>query len=118
MGVERPISTTMFPLVKGANPEAFTVTVYVPGSKLVTLKPPLSSVVAVVSLFVPLFLTVIVAPVTTSLFGFVTLPFIAPVVFDWAIALSAQTASTKREARLKRRDLYISGELLRKIRIV
>src|SRR5713226_7665263 len=115
MGVERPISTTMFPLVKGANPEAFTVTVYVPGFRLTTLKPPLSSVVAVASLFVPLFLAVTAAPATTSLFGFVTEPFIAPVVVDWAIALSAQTASTKREAKQKRRNLHISGKLLKEI---
>ena len=69
-------------------------------------------------MLVPLFLTVTAAPTTTSLFGFVTEPFIAPVVVDWAIALSAQTASTKREAKQKRRYLLISGELLKEISIV
>src|SRR5437667_4884065 len=84
-----------------------------PGSRLLILKPPLSSVVAVASLFVPLFLTLTVAPDTTSLFGFVTVPFIAPVVVDCASTLNAHIANTTREAKQKRRDLYISGELLK-----
>src|SRR5258708_8642927 len=89
-----------------------------PGSRLLILKPPLSSVVAVASLFVSLFLTVTVAPVTTSLLGFVTVPFMAPVVVDCAIALSAHIAMSTSEVIQNRRDLNISGELLREIRIV
>src|SRR6266404_400261 len=89
-----------------------------PGSRLLTLKPPLSSVVALASLFVPLFLTVTVAPATTSLLGLVTVPFIAPVVVDCAIALNAHIATSTRVVIQNRRELNITGELLEKIRIV
>src|SRR5258708_4550472 len=85
-----------------------------PGWRLTILKPPLSSAVAVASVFVPLFLAVIVAPVTTSLFGFVTVPFIAPVVVDWAVALSAHIATRAREAIQNRTDLNIQENSLRK----
>src|SRR6266496_556809 len=84
-----------------------------PGSRLTTLKPPLSSVVAVTSLFVPLFLAATAAPATTSLLGFMTVPFIAPVVVDCAIALRAQVRTTKSEAKQNRRDLDMTGELLK-----
>src|SRR5438874_13074985 len=89
-----------------------------PGSRLTTLKPPLSSVVAVASLLVPLFFAATVAPATTSLLGLVTVPLIAPVVVDCAIALIPQNAVTSREAKQKRRNLLITGELLKEIRIV
>jgi len=52
------------------------------------------------------------------LFGFVTEPFIAPVVFDWAIALSAQIATSTKLAKQNRRALHITGELLKEIKIV
>src|SRR5437660_8406581 len=78
-----------------------------------TRKPPVLSVVSVASLFVSLFLTVTVAPATTSLFGFLTVPVMAPWVFDCAIALNAQNASTISAAKLKLKILRISGELLR-----
>src|SRR6266571_4714048 len=115
--VARPTSTTTASLEKGAKPDTFTVTVYVPGSRLVTLKPPLSSVVALASLLVPLFFAVMVAPATTSLLGFVTVPAMPPVTVPWASA-AAQNAATSREAKQKRRVLVITGELLRKVRFV
>src|SRR6266571_1992777 len=89
-----------------------------PGSRLLTLKPPLSSVVAEASLLVPLFFAETVAPATTSLLGLVTVPLIAPVVVDCPSALTAQNAATSREAKQKRRVLVITGELLKEIRIV
>jgi hypothetical protein len=39
---------------------------------------------------------------------------IAPVVVDCAIAVNVQNASTRSEAKVKLRNLRISGELLRK----
>src|SRR5438094_7462313 len=116
--VERPSSTTTFSFVKGAKPEAFTETVYNPGSRLMILKLPLSSVVALASLLVPVFLAVMVAPAITSLLGFETVPFIAPVTVDWAIALSAQIATSTKVAKQNRRVLHITGELLKEIKIV
>src|SRR5437588_6769505 len=55
-----------------------------------------------------------VAPATTSLLGFETVPLIAPVTVDWAIALSAQIARSTKVAKQNRRVLHITGELLRK----
>src|SRR5882672_9437512 len=78
-----------------------------PGSRFTTLKPPLSSVVAKASLLVPLFLAVTVAPATTSLLGFTTVPLIAPVVVDWAITLSAHDAKINRLTKKARSILDI-----------
>src|SRR5687767_848068 len=97
-GVSRPISTITFSLTIGLKPDELTVTEYLPGCKLATLKRPVSSVVAVSSLFVSRFLTATEAPDTTSLFGLVTTPPIAPVVVDCANA-TAQRASTSRPAK-------------------
>src|SRR5215831_12310575 len=113
--VSRPTSTITRGWVNGAKPLEFTVSEYSPGRRLGTLKRPESSVVAASSLLVSLFLAVIEAPTTTSLFGFVTVPPIEPVTVDCAIALTAQNAERMREAKLKRRNLLITGELLRRI---
>src|SRR4030095_10863039 len=64
--VSRPTSTTTFSWVSGLNPEELTVTAYLPGWRLATLKRPVSSVVAESSLLVSTFLTVTAAPGTTS----------------------------------------------------
>jgi hypothetical protein len=53
--------------------------------------------VAVSSLFVPLFFTVTAAPGTTSLFGFVTTPPIAPVVVDCAKATALKLSTNKHK---------------------
>src|ERR1051325_5252745 len=66
-----------------------------PGCKLTTLYLPVSSVVAESSLLVSTFFTVTAAPGTTSLFGLVTTPPIAPVVVDCAKAIALR-ASTNR----------------------
>ncbi|PYS28672.1 MAG: hypothetical protein DMF75_18450 [Acidobacteria bacterium] len=50
--------------------------------------------------------------------GFETVPFIAPVTVDWAIALSAQIARSTKVAKQNRRVLHITGELLKEIKIV
>ena len=68
---------------------------------------------AVDSLFVPLFFAVMVEPEITSLFGLVTVPVMAPVVFDWAMIPNAQKATSKRETKKSRKNLDIAGELLR-----
>src|SRR6185369_6564137 len=96
-GVSRPTSTITFSCVSGLKPDELTVTEYLPGCKLATLKRPVSSVVAESSLFVCVFFTVTEAPGTTSLFGLLTTPPIAPVVVDCAKAI-AQRASTNRPA--------------------
>src|SRR5690242_14737804 len=97
-GVSRPTSTMTFSCVSGLNPDELIVTEYRPGCKLATLKRPVSSVVAESSLFVSTFLIVTAAPGTTSLFGLVTTPPIAPVVVDCAKA-TAQSASNSRLAK-------------------
>jgi len=61
---------------------------------------------------------VMVAPAITSLLGFETVPLIAPVTVDWAIALSAQIARRTKLAKQNRRVLHITGELLKEIKIV
>src|SRR6185295_1875061 len=112
-GVSRPISTITFSCVSTLKPEELTVTEYRPGCKLATLKRPVSSVVAVSSLFVSTFLTVTEAPATTSLFGFVTTPPIAPVVVDCAKAI-AQRAITSRPAKQNFIIFCILGNSLQK----
>src|SRR5215216_4848794 len=82
----------------GLKPAELTVTAYLPGCRFATLKRPVSSVVAASSLFVSTFLTVTEAPGTTSLFGLVTTPPIAPVVVDCAKAIALR-ASTIRHAK-------------------
>src|SRR5690242_14595089 len=94
-GVSRPTSTITFSCVSGLNPDSLTVTEYVPGRRFATLKRPVSSVVAVSSLLVPVFLTVTDAPATTSLLGLDTTPPIEPVVVDCANA-TALRANTNR----------------------
>src|SRR5215213_5052257 len=111
-GVSRPTSTITFSCVRGLKPDELIVTEYLPGCKLATLKRPLSSVLADSSLFVSRFFTVTEAPDTTSLFGLVTTPPIAPLVVDCAKAI-AQSASTSRPARENLMILDIFGELLR-----
>src|SRR6185503_12737270 len=69
-----------------------------PGCRFATLKRPVSSVVAVSSLFVPTFLTVTAAPGTTSLLGLLTTPPIEPVVVDCAKAI-VLSASTNRHTK-------------------
>jgi hypothetical protein len=73
--------------------------------------------VAVSSLPVPLLVIVTVAPFTTSLLGFATVPPIAPVVVDWAHA-AAQNAKTSTGVKQNLRNLLITGELLREISII
>src|SRR5215213_3040314 len=92
-GVSRPTSTITFSCVSGLKPEELILTAYVPGGRFATLKRPVSSVVAVSSLLVPVFLTATVAPGTTSLLGLDTTPPIEPVVVDCAnpTALTANT---------------------------
>src|SRR5574338_1481918 len=94
-GVSRPISTITFSCVSGLKPEALTVTAYVPGCRFATLNRPVSSVVAVSCLLVPVFLTVTDAPGTTSLFGLLTTPPIDPVVVDCAEATALRPSNNR-----------------------
>src|ERR1041384_1586161 len=92
--------------------------VYSPGCKLEILNRPESSVVAMSSLLVPAFLTDTVAPGTTSLFGFITVPPIAPVVVLCAMALRANAKTISNEPKLNRTNLVITGELLNRNQFV
>src|SRR5205814_1486146 len=109
-GVSRPTSTITFSCVNGLKPDELIVTEYLPGRKFATLKRPVSSVVADSSLFVSIFFTDTEAPATTSLFGLVTTPPIAPVVVDCAKA-AAQRTTTSTPAKKNFMSFDI-GELL------
>src|SRR5207244_11633503 len=87
--------------------------------KLTAVKPPWSLVVRVRDKPVAGFVTVTVAPGTSSPAGFLTVPTICPVLAcDCARATSAQVEMTSREAKENRRDLHWTGELLKEISIV
>ena len=61
--------TVMFCCVRVSNPAAFTVTVYTPGSSVVTLKSPAELLVTVVLTPVASLVMTMVAPGTTAPVG-------------------------------------------------
>src|SRR5262249_2219934 len=93
-----------------------TLTEYLPGRRLATLKRPVSSVVAESSLFVSMFLIVTEAPATTSLAGLVTTPPIAPVVVDCAKA-TVQSVSTSKAVKESFRILDMGNSLLKRLTV-
>src|SRR5262249_52112850 len=102
-------------IVAFAKPLDSATTVYLPGGRSGMVYRPSSLALAVRTRPVSLFVTVTLAFATAAPFVSTTCPEIWPVLAcDCANALTAHRASTVSEAKQNRRNLFITGELLRK----